>query len=220
MAGKIWTEILTVHVGTFAPTGLARCGSIPHQSVKRRGLPIEKQPSEVQNSAASADFVAAADAADVFAAFNQGAWFKDKLAWWIKSSFGSYTECSMPFTTIVIAVGVFAYLRYFSAMIVGCHVWMFPIAAVVMCDQFSSQQTDVLALQSSYRFVFKNLGSWRVKFVERHPRGHLKQTDDGQVGLTCNRAQARSTKLSTTRFSPALSNRMVSLLPSTSKMSP
>jgi hypothetical protein len=34
------------------------------------------------------------------------------------------------FTTIVITVGVFAYLRYVSAVIVGCLVWMFPLAAV------------------------------------------------------------------------------------------
>jgi hypothetical protein len=36
------------------------------------------------------------------------------------------------FTAIVVAVGVFAYLRYISAMIVGCLVWMFPIAALVL----------------------------------------------------------------------------------------
>jgi hypothetical protein len=36
------------------------------------------------------------------------------------------------FTAIVVAASVFAYLRYFSAMIVGCLVWMFPIAALVL----------------------------------------------------------------------------------------
>jgi hypothetical protein len=41
----------------------------------------------------------------------------------------------VPFTTIVIAVGVFAYFRYLLAMIVGYLVWMFPIAAVVLYDQ-------------------------------------------------------------------------------------
>jgi hypothetical protein len=41
----------------------------------------------------------------------------------------------VPFATIVIAVGVYAYLRRISAMMVGCLVWMFPVAAVVMYDQ-------------------------------------------------------------------------------------
>jgi hypothetical protein len=35
------------------------------------------------------------------------------------------------FTTIVITVGVFAYLRHIPAMIVGCLVWMLPFAAFV-----------------------------------------------------------------------------------------
>jgi hypothetical protein len=36
------------------------------------------------------------------------------------------------FTAIVVAVGMLAYFRYISAMIVGCLVWMFPIIAAGM----------------------------------------------------------------------------------------
>jgi hypothetical protein len=77
MAAKIWAEILTVHVAPLAPTGSSWRRSIPHQSVKRRGLPIEKQLSKVQ-STGERRFVQPR-AADVFAAFNQSARVMDKF---------------------------------------------------------------------------------------------------------------------------------------------
>jgi hypothetical protein len=186
MAGKIWTEILTVHVGRLRRPGWHGAGLYPISLSSVEAFRSKSNPAMQMLRSTKPH----ASGINLFVGH--------------KPSFGSCTECSVswralicsfgldlltplnhlkdgspslpllivvPFTTIVIAVGMLDHLRYFSAMIVGYHDLMFPSAAVVMCDEFISQQTDVLALQPSYRFVFKNLGSWRVKFVE--------QTDDG-----------------------------------------
>jgi hypothetical protein len=50
------------------------------------------------------------------------------------------------FGTVFVAVGVFAYSRYISALIVGCLIWMFPLARSVILGGSSINKFGLINL--------------------------------------------------------------------------